>query len=50
MQKYTATQIKKLMFPNVSTETELRKWKRRFIVALTKEEKQKCRAKIKEYS
>ncbi len=41
--------IKKLMWKNIDTETLLRKWERRFLVAITEEEKQKCKAKIKEY-
>lgn len=45
----TENEIKSLMLDNVATETPLRAWKRRLIVALTDEEKQKCRAKIKEY-
>lgn len=31
------------------TETQLRKWKRRLIVALTEEEKKKCKYYIKMY-
>lgn len=46
----TEEQIKKMMMPNVSTETPLRKWERRLLVALTDEAKAKCKAKIKEYS
>lgn len=49
MQKYTKEQIEKGMLSNVQTETNLRKWQRRLIVALTEEAKQKCRSKIKEY-
>ena len=42
-------QLNKLVMPIVETETLLRKWQRRLLVALTDEEKQKCKAKIKEY-
>jgi len=42
-------EIKRLMLDNVATETPLRIWKRRLIVALTEDEIQKCKAKIKEY-
>jgi hypothetical protein len=45
----TKEQIKRMMWENIETETLLRKWKRRFLVALTLGEKQKCKAKIKEY-
>jgi hypothetical protein len=45
----TENEIKDLMLDNIATETPLRVWKRRLIVALTKEEKEKCKAKIKEY-
>lgn len=37
------------LLPNINTETLLRKWKRRLLVALTIEEKQKCKYKIKLY-
>ena len=43
-------ELNKKIIPVISTETKLRKWQRRLIVALTNEEKQKCRAKIREYS
>ena len=46
----TENEIKKIMLDNVTTETLIRQWKRRLIVALTDEEKQKCRAKIKEHA
>jgi len=45
----TVKEIKSLMLDNVATETPLRVWKRRLLVALTDEEKQRCNAKIKEY-
>jgi hypothetical protein len=45
----TENEIKSLMLDNIATETPLRQWKRRLIAALTKEEKQRCIAKIKEY-
>ena len=45
----TISEIKSLMLDNIATETLLRVWKRRLIVALTKEEQQRCKAKIKEY-
>jgi hypothetical protein len=32
-----------------ATETPLRMWKRRLIVALTDDEKQKCKSMIKKY-
>lgn len=38
-------QIKKIesrMWDNITTETLLRKWERRLLVALTKEEREKC--------
>lgn len=37
------------MIPVVETETQLRKWERRLIVAITPEEKQKCKQKINQY-
>ena len=46
----TAKEIEKLMLVPIVTETLCRKWKRRLLVALTDGEKQKCKAKIKEYS
>lgn len=42
-------ELNKLVMPIIETETLLRKWQRRLLVALTDEEKQKCKAKIKEY-
>jgi hypothetical protein len=42
--------IEKLAWKNIETETLKRKWERLLLVALTDEEKQKCKAKIKEYS
>jgi hypothetical protein len=42
-------ELNKLVIPIFETETLLRKWQRRLLVALTDEEKQKCKAKIKEY-
>lgn len=36
------SEIKDKMWDNISTETELRKWKRRFKGALTEEHRQKC--------
>ena len=42
-------ELNKLVMPAIETETLLRKWQRRLLVALTDEEKQKCKAKIKEY-
>lgn len=41
--------IMKNMLYLKATETQLRKWKRRLIVALTDEEKQKCKYYIKMY-
>jgi hypothetical protein len=49
MQRYTEKQIREKMLMPVFLENPLRKWKRRLIVALTEDEKQKCKAKIKEY-
>ena len=46
----TYKEIDKLVWQNIETETPLRQWKRRLIVAISEEEKQKCKAKIKEYS
>ena len=43
-------EIERLAWKNIETETDLRRWQRRLLVALTKEEQQKCKAKIKEYS
>lgn len=37
------------LLPNIETETLLRKWERRLLVALTDSEKQKCKYKINEY-
>lgn len=42
--------IEKLAWKNIETETPKRKWERRLLVALTDEEKQKCKSKIKEYN
>jgi len=42
--------IKRKMWPVISTETLLRKWERRLIVALTDEEKQRCKYYINLYS
>jgi hypothetical protein len=42
-------QIINNMLVNVGTETPLRVWKRRLIVALTDEEKQRCKMFIKKY-
>jgi hypothetical protein len=50
MKKFTAKEIENAMLQNIETETPLRKWKRRLLVALTDETKQKCKSKIKEYS
>jgi hypothetical protein len=50
MKKFTAKEIKNAMLENIETETPLRKWERRLLVALTDEAKAKCKAKIKEYS
>lgn len=49
MQRYTKKQIKEKMLDPINLENPLRKWQRRLIVALTDEERQKCKAKIKEY-
>ena len=45
----TNTRIMKNMLYLTATETQLRKWKRRLIVALTDEEKKKCKYYIKMY-
>lgn len=45
---YTEKEIKAGLLVSPKLES-LRRWKRRLIVALTDEEKQKCKAKIKEY-
>lgn len=45
----TKSEIESRMLDNIATETPLRQWTRRLIVALTDEEKQKCKAKIAEY-
>lgn len=41
--------IKKFMKKPIKTQDLLRMWKRRLLVALTDEEKIKCKAKIKLY-
>lgn len=38
----TKKDIENKMLDNISTETQLRKWKRRLKVALTEEYRQKC--------
>jgi hypothetical protein len=38
------------MITDTKTQTELRKWERRLIVALDTENKELCKAKIKYYS
>jgi len=45
----TRKEIESKILDNIATETQLRKWQRRLIVALDDTEKQKCKAKIKEY-
>lgn len=42
--------LSKKIWPVVSTETLLRKWKRRLLVALTDDEINKCKYHIKLYS
>lgn len=44
-----ANNIMRSMLVLTATETQLRKWKRRLLVALTDEEKQKCKYYIKMY-
>ena len=44
-----ANNIMKSMLVLTATETQLRKWKRRLLVALTDEEKKKCKYYIKMY-
>jgi len=46
----TEKELKSKMWPVIATETLLRKWKRRLIVALNKEEKQRCKYYINLYS
>lgn len=46
----TMKEMSKNILANIETETLLRKWQRRLIVALDDAEKQKCKAKINEYS
>jgi hypothetical protein len=41
--------VKDKLLQNIETETLLRKWQRRLLVALNDTEKQKCKAKINEY-
>lgn len=41
--------IQKKMLIIKATETPLRMWKRRLIVALSDDEKQKCKSMIKKY-
>jgi hypothetical protein len=45
----TKTQIEKMLMPNISTETPLRKWVRRYHGALTDDHRQKCLYFIKLY-
>jgi len=45
----TKKELEKLILPNISTETSLRKWKRRYLGALTEEHRQKCLYFIKLY-
>lgn len=45
----TNLKIMKKMLTLNPTETQLRKWKRRLLVALDDIEKQKCRIMIKKY-
>lgn len=45
----SANEIKKHIIPNVKTETIYRKWERRYLVALTEDEKQKCKMKMRLY-
>lgn len=44
-----AEEIRKKIVSVIETETQLRRWQRRLIVAITPEEVQKCKAKINEY-
>jgi hypothetical protein len=45
----TKEQLKKMIWDNIPTETNLRRWKRRLLVAITPEEIEKCKFKIKQY-
>lgn len=47
--KLKEKEIKKMIWDNISTETLLRKWKRRLLVALTDEELEKCKYFIRQY-
>lgn len=38
----TKKELEALILPNKTTETPLRKWKRRYLGALTEEHRQKC--------
>jgi hypothetical protein len=42
--------IKDMIWDNIPTETHLRKWKRRLLVALTDEEIERCKYFIRHYS
>ena len=43
-------EIRKKVWPVITTETLLRKWERRLIVALTDDEKNRCKYHISLYS
>lgn len=45
----TKTYIKNSIIDNVSTETLYRKWYRRFLVALTEDEIEKCKYHLNKY-
>ena len=45
----TKKEIEKLILPNKTTETQLRKWERRLLGSLTKEHTEKCKYFIKMY-
>jgi len=45
----TKKEIEQLIIPIIRTETNYRKWERRLELAITEEEKNKCKYKMKEY-
>ena len=46
----TKKEIAGMIWDNIPTETDLRRWKRRLLVAITPAEIEKCKFKIKLYS
>lgn len=46
----TKKELSEMIWDNIPTETDLRRWKRRLLVALTQEEIEKCKFKIRQYN